>query len=59
MIGTWVAQRYVRFCLSSGVLIAGFASAEVLLRQSSFAVAMEIFPIGLAALVGASKLASP
>ncbi len=59
MIEAWAMQRHIRFFLAGGLLVVGFAVAVVLTRQSGFAIATAIFSIGLAALVGAGKLASP
>ena len=59
MIGAWATQRYVRLLLSGGALVGGFVIAELIIRQSHFTIAVGIFAISLAALVGAGKLASP
>ncbi len=59
MIGVWATRRYMRLLLGGGALVSGFMIAELLLRQSRFAIAAGIFAISLAALVGAGKLASP
>lgn len=59
MIEAGMMQRYTRFFLAGGALIGGFAVAMLLLHQKQFTIAISIFSIGLAALVGAGKLASP
>jgi hypothetical protein len=59
MIEDWVSQRPVRIVLTIGVLVVGFVGAVLLMRQSRFAVAMAIFSICLATLVGTGKLATP
>jgi len=59
MIGTWATQKYVRFFLAGSTLISGFVLAVLLIHQDGFTIATAIFSISLAALVGASKLASP
>jgi len=59
MIEAWATQRSVRLFLTGTILAAGFASAALLIQQRNFTIAMAIFSISLAALVGAGKLASP
>jgi hypothetical protein len=59
MIEAWVSQRPVRISLTLGVLVVGFAVAVLLIRQSRFAIAMAIFSVCLATLVGTGKLATP
>jgi hypothetical protein len=59
MIETWETRRSVRFFLVGSMLASGFAVAVLLLRQSNFTAATAVFAIGLAALVGTGKLASP
>lgn len=59
MIEIWTAQRSVRVFLAISVLAAGFALAVLLIRQEEFVLAIAIFTIGLAALVGVGKQATP
>ena len=59
MIEAWVSQRPVRILLTIGTLVVGFAAAVLLISQSRFAMAMAIFSISLATLVGTGKLATP
>jgi len=59
MLEAWVIQRHVRFFSAGSALTVGFVVTRQLLHTSSFTVAMIIFSISLAALVGAGKLASP
>jgi hypothetical protein len=59
MIVAWAMQRSRGLVLVGSTLAGGFAVAEVLLQQNGFGSAMVIFSIGLAALVGTGKLASP
>lgn len=59
MIEIWVSQRPVRIVLTLAALLVGFAVAVLLMRQSRFAIAMAIFSICLAILVGTGKLATP
>jgi hypothetical protein len=59
MIEAWATQRYVRIFLTGSFLVGGFAVATLLIRQNDFVTAIVIFSVGLAALVGAGKLASP
>jgi hypothetical protein len=59
MIEAWVSQRPVRILLTIGTLVVGFAAAVLLIRQSRFAMAMAIFSVSLATLVGTGKLATP
>ncbi len=59
MIEIWAMQRYMRFFLAGSVLAAGFAAGMLLIPQNGFFIAIAIFSIALAALVGAGKLASP
>lgn len=59
MIDTRAMHRSTRFLLVGGTLAGGFAVALLLLHQNGFGSAMVIFSIGLAALVGTGKLASP
>ncbi len=59
MIATWTSQRVLRFYLAGGALVIGFTSAELLIRQTSFASVTIIYSIILAALVGIGKLATP
>ncbi len=59
MIEVWVSQRPVRILLTISALVVGFAVALLLMRQGHFAIAMAIFSIGLAILVGTGKLATP
>lgn len=59
MIEAWATQRSVRLFLTGTILVAGFALAALLIQQRNFAIAMAIFSVSLAALVGAGKLASP
>jgi hypothetical protein len=54
-----VTRRPVRFLLAGTTMVSGFVVGILLLRQSSFATAIAIFSISLAALVGTGKLASP
>ncbi|HLH60463.1 MAG TPA: hypothetical protein VKV20_02170 [Ktedonobacteraceae bacterium] len=49
----------LRLSLTGSMLICGFVAAALLLHQGNFASATLVFAIGLAALVGAGKLASP
>ncbi|HZU69430.1 MAG TPA: hypothetical protein VFA09_19290 [Ktedonobacteraceae bacterium] len=49
----------LRLSLTGSMLICGFIAAALLLHQGNFASASAVFAIGLAALVGAGKLASP
>jgi len=59
MIEAWVTQRSMRFFLAGSILVAGFAAALLLIHQGDFTIGLVIFSVGLAALVGAGKLASP
>lgn len=59
MIEAWAMQRSVRLFLTGGILIAGFVLAALFIQQRNFTIATAIFSVGLAALVGAGKLASP
>jgi hypothetical protein len=59
MIVAWATRRASRLVLGISTLAGGFAVAEVLLHQNAYGLAMAIFSIGLAALVGTGKLASP
>ena len=59
MIEAWVSQRPVRILLTLAALVVGFVVAVLLIRQSRFAIAMAIFSICLATLVGTGKLATP
>jgi uncharacterized protein YhaN len=59
MIEAWTMQRSTRFFLAGAALVIGFTSAELLIRQMSFATATIIYSMALAALVGFGKLASP
>jgi hypothetical protein len=59
MIEAWVSQRPLRILLTIGALVVGFAGAVLLMHQSHFAIAIAIFSICLATLVGTAKLATP
>jgi hypothetical protein len=59
MIDTWAMRRSTRLLLVGSTLACGFAVSELLLHQNVFVIATAIFSIGLAALVGTGKLASP
>jgi hypothetical protein len=59
MIDSRAMRRSMRLLLVGGTLASGFAVAVLLLHQNGFVIAMAIFSIGLAALVGTGKLASP
>jgi len=59
MLEVWASQRPVRALLAASSLVFGFATAILLLRQSHFVIAMLIFSVGLAVLVGTGKLATP
>jgi len=59
MLEVWASQRPVRALLAASSLVVGFVMAILLLRQSHFVIAMLIFSIGLAVLVGTGKLATP
>ncbi len=59
MIEAGVSQRPVRILLAIGTLVVGFALAVLLMRQGRFSIAMAIFSICLATLVGTGKLATP
>jgi hypothetical protein len=59
MIEAWVSQRPVRILFTLAALVVGFAAAVLLIRQSRFAIAMAIFSVCLALLVGTGKLATP
>ena len=59
MIVAWATRRSRRLVLVGSTLAGGFAVAEVLLHQNGYGLAMALFSIGLAALVGTGKLASP
>lgn len=59
MIESWATQRPVRSLFAVSALLVGFAVATLFLRQNSFTLAIAIFSISLAALVGGGKLASP
>lgn len=52
-------QQRVRYAIAGAALVSGFAMVELLWLHTSFAAAIAIFSVGLAALVGAGKLASP
>ncbi len=59
MIETWATQRHVRIFFAGSTLIASFVTTLFLLRQNDFTIGLVIFSVGLAALVGTGKLASP
>ena len=59
MLEVWASQRPVRALLAASSLVVGFAIAILLLRQNHFAIAVVIFCVGLAILVGTGKLATP
>jgi len=59
MIEVWATQRPVRLLLAGGFLVAGFALAILLLNQRNFTIVAAVFVVGLAALLGAGKLATP
>ncbi len=59
MVRIWAAQRYMRFLFGGSALAGGFMGAELLLHQDRFSIAVGVFAIVLAALVGTGKLASP
>lgn len=59
MLRSWATRRSVRFTLGALVFICGFTAAKVLVIQSGLALAIIIFTVGLAVLVGAGKQASP
>lgn len=59
MIVVWASRLTIRLVLGMSTLAGGFAVAEVLLQQNAYGLAMALFSIGLAALVGTGKLASP
>ncbi len=59
MIESWATQRPIRSLLAGSTLLGGFAVATLLLRQNGLTLAIAIFSISLAALVGGGKLASP
>lgn len=59
MLGMWVMQQRVRYAIAGAALASGFAMVELRWLHTSFAAAIAIFSVGLAALVGAGKLASP
>lgn len=59
MLQSCATRRSVRFMLGAFAFIAGFTGAKVLLIQSGLALAMIVFTVGLAALVGAGKQATP
>lgn len=50
---------YVRYILGAIALICGFTVVKGLITQSSLALAVSAFTVGLATLVGAGKQASP
>jgi hypothetical protein len=59
VIEVWMARRPVRLFLIGSMLAGGFVAAMLLLHQGNFTAGIVAFTIGLAALVGAGKLASP
>ena len=59
MIGVLASQRPVRLFLAGCVCIGGWVLGELLRHQGSFGLAMAVFSVSLAALVGMGKLASP
>ena len=59
MIEMWATRRPVRLCLVGSMLAGGFVAAVLLLHDGNFTTATALFAIGLAALVGTGKLASP
>jgi hypothetical protein len=59
MLRSWAMQRSARFTFGVIVSSCGLFGARLLMPQSSFAFATAVFAIGLAALVGAGKQASP
>ncbi len=59
MIEVWATQRPVRLLLAGGFLVAGFSLAALLVNQRSFTITSAVFVVGLAALLGAGKLATP
>ncbi len=59
MIEARVAGRQLRLFLVGCMLTGGFVAGALLLQRGNFSAAIAVFAIGLAALVGAGKLASP
>jgi hypothetical protein len=59
MIEAWVSQRPVRILLTIGTLVVGFVLAVLLTHEGHFSIAMAVFSICLATLVGTGKLATP
>ena len=57
MLSSWVTQQHVRFILGGITFVSGSLLARLLANQSSLAIG--IFTIVLAALVGMGKQASP
>jgi len=54
-----VTTRPIRVLIIGSILAIGFGIAVLLLHQSNFMVAIVVFAVSLAGLVGAGKLASP
>ncbi len=59
MIGAWATQLYMRLLLGGSALVGGFVLVERLMPQNRFAIAVGVFAIALASLVGVGKFASP
>lgn len=60
MIGAWATQpRRMRVFLGVGALAGGFVVGAFLINHHVFSITTVIFALGLAAFVGAGKLASP
>ncbi len=59
MIKAEYLPQPLRLFLVGSMLAGGFVAAALLLHQGNFAAATAVFAIGLAALVGTGKLASP
>ena len=59
MLWALLTQQRIRLVIGGIVLGSGFIIAELLRQHGIFAISIAIFPIGLAALIGTGKLASP
>lgn len=55
----WIVQQPIQSFLAGCAVVSGFVLAGLSIRQNSFVVTTGLIAIGLAALVGAGKHASP
>ena len=59
MISLVTVKRPVRLLLATSVCLCGCTCGALVWRQGNFGVATTVFALGLAAVVGIGKLASP